>query len=70
MALPYNKPWDELSPAEKAERVRKELQTFIDFFNGSVLQRNAERSEVANRLTALEATVRRIETQLKELTGK
>jgi phosphoglycerate-specific signal transduction histidine kinase len=64
MAIQYNKPWDERTTEERIDFVRKELSTFIDFFNMSVIQRNEQRNNIVDRLEKLEKAVKSIEARL------
>jgi hypothetical protein len=64
MALTYDKPWADLTPEQKIDRLRQELQTFIDFYNGSVIQRNGELARIGDRLSSAEITLKSIAARL------
>ena len=58
------KAWDEMNTDEKLEDLRMHIQDFIAFYNNSVIARNTTRDQLAARIDALEATVRRLEAEL------
>lgn len=69
MALtpPHDRPWAELTADQKVDRLRHELQSFIDFYNNMTLQRNSTRDAIVKRLDSIDATLRHIDARLTAL---
>jgi hypothetical protein len=61
--MEYDEPWENMLPAKKVNVLRKQLETFIAFYNDAVLKRN-------ERLDAMGEAIKRIESRLDALERK
>lgn len=58
-----DEPWESMLPAKKVNVLRKQLESFIAFYNDAVLKRN-------ERLDAMGEVIKRIESRLDALERK
>jgi len=64
------KSWDQMTVAEKTDKLHRDLGDFITFSNEQAIKRNAAFDGLGERLKQAEKALKRIETQLAKLERK
>ena len=69
--MPRQRPvWADQDALQRTDTLREGLEDFINFFNKSVSQRNAERARIIKRLDAMEVALKEIESRVEKLEKK
>jgi hypothetical protein len=64
------KTWEDLSPNEKADALRRQFDSFLENERQNLEARNVQRDQVIKRLDALEEALKKMESRVRTLERK